>query len=172
MPLKPHHFDKSNELLVMVGIILLAICNGGCAGNRIEYDLPDPNLVGKIIHFKIPVAYIVFTNKNDAEEFGFDYPRINGQKVVRQIDSKAMADNPNDFLSQFTIDHIKDGMPFKILATYWVRHDWITREFAHDFQDAILQDNDGVLSVCSILFIKNESDFPGFKPDTLRRKLK
>jgi len=141
------HAIHKLSILATAGFMLLALCGFGCAGDRIEYDPPDPDLVGRIVHFKKPVVYIFFSDKKFAKKYGFLSPQIEGNKIRRELVSRYTADGPNSYIHQFPIEYIKKGMAFTILGSYWQRGDWITREFAPDSRNLILRDENDILSV-------------------------
>lgn len=135
------------SILATAGVILLALCTFGCAGDRIEYDPPDPDLVGKVVHFKESMVYIVFSDKKFAKKYGFLSPQIEGKKIQRELVSRYTVDDPNSYIHNFPIEYIKKGMAFTILGSYWQKGDWITREFAPDSRNLILSDENDILSV-------------------------
>ena len=141
-------YQKTREIsILLIVIVILALGSTGCAESSIEYDPPDPNLVGKIIHFKKPIAYIVFTDPKIAKKYGFLYPKINRQTIQREIDSKYSIGNIKTYFPGLPVEHIKDGVSFTIIGSFWVRHDLIHREFAPEYRMLVLRDENNTLSV-------------------------
>ena len=127
-------------------VILFSLCGFGCAGDHIEYTTLDPSLVGKKIHFKEPMVYINFSNKQDAKDFGFIYAYYKGEKITRVLVSKYAAYSAHYMFTKYKKEKIKNNMSFKILGSYWNRGDWLAREFGPDVPYIILRDENHILS--------------------------
>lgn len=144
--LEQHRIVHMASIMATAAVLLFALCGFGCAGDYIEYTPLDPGLVGKIIHFKEEMAYINFSNKKDAKKFGFIYAYYKGEKITRVLVSKYEAYSPHYIFQKYKKENIKDNMSFMILASYWNRGDWLTKEFAPDVQYVILRDENHILS--------------------------
>ena len=145
-------------LYVLIMLLLMPVLSC-CAGPRLEYEDPDPALVGKVIRFKIPIVYLDFSDPRDAEQYGFLYPYYKGEKIVRDITRKSLAEDLNGTLFKYPREEVEEGIEFTIVGSYWHREDWFTREFAGDMHNVVLRDGKGVLSSCLSSFISNEAIF-------------
>ena len=141
-----------------MGIVLFTLSSAGCAGDRIEYDPPDSNMVGKTIHFNKPMAYLLLSKKDMKD---FDKETVNiGRLIVFQWD----LENQFSLYHNYKREYFMDGMAFIIVGSYWVHGDWLTRQFAPNLHMIILKDENGIKSVCSMTKIDSSiTDFQGIK---------
>ncbi len=140
----------SITVFVTISFMSIALCGSGCAGDYIEYVPLDPGLIGKKIHFKEPMVYLVFSDEKIAKKYGFIYPEFKGKKIIRDLVSKYTASNFLIYIPNLHIESIKTGMDFTIISNYWVRHSKIKREFAPEYRKLILCDEDNIYSVYMI----------------------
>jgi hypothetical protein len=140
--------------LITATVLFFALCNNGCFGPRVEFNPPDPKLVGKVIHFTIPVTYLVLSDKTHAEYWGYKYVRFQGEKIVREIVSRKDMEEPYIMKGNIPTEDIKEGMAFTILGTYWIRNNPIKKAFAGESEKVILQDQNGRLSTASKVFLE------------------
>ncbi len=141
--------NRSQLQLLTIIIVIFMLCNVGCTGDRVEYDPPDPNLIGKVVRFKSSVAYIILS-ENDSKDF--DTEAI---KIGRLLTTQEMVDRKYSFFSDYPHEHIEGEMLFRVVGSYWVRQGLIDKEFASDIHKIILKDKNNIQSVCSMLFLEN-----------------
>ena len=158
----PHRISSSRKKrytsLITAIVLFFALCNNGCFGPRVEYNSPDPKLVGKVIHFTIPVTYLVLTEKDHAKDWQLRNTKFQRKKIVRHIVGKNELEQPNIMKQGYPSEDIKDGMGFVILGTYWIRKNPIDKAFSGEHESVLLQDENGILSVALMITLKNNSD--------------
>lgn len=126
----------------------LAACSGTL---RVEPDPIDPNLHGQVIRFTVPVVYMEL-NEEDLGEYTQKEIDI-GKILVEEEDLYTLF----DIKKTHKIIKINHTTQFNIEESFWIKHDWFTREFASDYQILVLKDNNGVYSVClRSLLIKSD----------------
>jgi len=128
-------------------VMLFSLCGFGCAGDYIEYTTLDPALVSKKIHFKKPMVYFVFADKQIAKKYGFIYPKFENKKIIRDLVSKYTANDLLSYIPNLQVEPVKEGMTFTIVGKYWVRHSLLKRQFAPEYQKLILRDGHNIYSV-------------------------
>ena len=135
-------------LLCTIIMAPLAACSGTL---RVEPDPFDPHLHGQVVRFTVPVVYMEL-NEEDKEKF--DRKSLDIKKILITAEEES-----NLFNSKGThvILKINRDMEFTIIESYYVRHDWFTREFAADYQQIILKDNNGVLSTTNRLILQDSN---------------
>ncbi len=135
------------SIMATAAVLLFALCGFGCAGDHIEYTPLDPGLVGKIIHFKEPIVYLVFSDKKIAKKYGFIYPKFKNKIIIRELTSQFDVNDIKGYFPDLPIETICKDMPFTIVGSYWQRGDWIRREFAPDIHSIVLRDINNIISV-------------------------
>ena len=130
---------------IILSLVAFLVC--GCSGEYIEYATLDSSIVGKVIHFKEPMVYLVFDDKRIAQKYGFIFARFKNRLIRRELDSLFSAKElRRHYLADLKTQFIKENMSFVILGSYWERGGWLTREFAPDVQFIILKDEHNILS--------------------------
>ena len=128
-------------------VILFSLCGFGCAGDHIEYTTLDHALVGKKIHFKEPMVYVIFSDRKSAQNYGFIYPRFHNKKIIHELVSQYSANDIKEYFPNLPVKSIPKNMTFTIVGSYWQKGDWLRREFAPDIHSIILRDQNDILSV-------------------------
>lgn len=139
-------------LILAIWCIFIMTPLAACSGTlRVEPDPFDPNLHGQVIRFTVPVVYMEL-NEEDKEKF--DQKSLDIGKILITAEEES-----NLFNSKGThvIQKINKDMQFTIIESYHVRHDWFTREFAADYQQVVLKDNNGILSTTNRLILQDSN---------------
>ena len=138
------------QIILWLAVVIspLSACSGTL---RVEPDAHDPNLHGQVVRFTVPVVYMEL-KEEDKEKF--DQKSLDIGKILITADEES-----NLFNSKGThvIQKINKDMEFTIIESYYVRHDWFTREFAADYQQIILKDNNGILSTTNRLILQDSN---------------
>lgn len=134
---------------------LLMLPLSACSGTlTVEPDLNNPQLHGQVVRFTVPMVYMELTDKDLGE---YTKKEIDIGRIL--IEEKTLNSLFNREKNH-TIIKVELKMNFTIIDSFWVRHDWLTREFAPDYQLIILKDESGILSVClrSLLINSNRKE--------------
>lgn len=129
----------------------LAACGGTL---RVEPDPYDPKLHGQVVRFTVPMVYMKLTD-TDLGEFTKKEIAIGRILVEEQAVNSLFNREKNHEIIKIDIN-----INFTIIDSFWVRHDWFTREFASDYQMITLKDEFGILSTClrSLLINSNRKE--------------
>jgi hypothetical protein len=126
---------------------LVSIFITGCDAKKAVYDQYDPNFHGQVIHFKVPVVYILLHKENLGKY------HEEAVKIGRALVSKELVADSLSPYSQYQTEEINEDMSFTITSSYWVRHNWFYREFVDDYRRLVLQDENKIISSCSITML-------------------
>jgi len=85
---------------------------------------------------------------NDIDKNKFDQKALNTGKILLTADESNQLFNKNN---NHRLINIKCNMTFIIIESYHVLHDWFTREFASDYQQLVLKDENGIISTSNRL---------------------
>ena len=147
----------SNCLLIILLTILpsLTSCSEIPLGEyRIEWDKHDPKLHGQVVHFKVPMSYVLLEEKHIG-----DYPKED-IAIGRLLESEEAVFMPGGYAKMGHLSQqVKDGMAFTIKATFWYRRDWFNRDLLGDMRQLVLVDENGIESIMSF-YDFNISDRP------------
>ncbi len=136
---------KNIHPFILCIFIVLVSFTSGCAGDTIINDPPaDNSLIGMVVHFDEPMAYMLVSEK-DIDNF--DRKMV---EIGRFIMDKSSLERKYSIFNKYPREYFKADMSFTIIGSYWVRGDWFTREFVSDIHYVILKDENGIRSVCSI----------------------
>ncbi len=138
-------FRVAKVSINLLVFLLVSLGGNGCTGKFIEKTTLDPAIIGKVIHFKNPMAYLIF-NEVTARKYGFSFVRFDDQVIRRELDNRFSAQELRQYVPNLRIQFIDKNMSFVILGSYWERGRWLTREFAPDIQFIVLKDENNILS--------------------------
>ena len=145
-------------LLLVISVFFMSM--DGCAmSEKIEYVSPPEDLDGREIQFKYPVVYLVFKDEHLAKDFGYRYATYDGIKVERYIISEEEVERPYSIFKQYPKENIRPDMKFEVVGSYWVRKNPIDREFSGEFQNIVLKDENGFLSVFPLVSFRVDTNF-------------
>lgn len=151
-------FLKTNWFLIILLATLpsLTSCNEIPLGEyRIEWDKHDPRLHGQVVHFKVPMSYVLLEEKHIGE-----YPKED-VAIGRILTREENVFMPGGYAKMGHLSQqVKDGMAFTIKATYWYRRDWFERELVGDMRRLVLVDENGIVSVALFEVFLIDSDRP------------
>ncbi len=142
-------------IVLLVALPSLTSCGEIPLGEyRIEWDKHDPRLHGQVVHFKVPMSYVLLEEKHIG-----DYPKedVAIGKILTTEEDVFM---PGGYAKMGHLSQqVKDGLAFTIKATYWYRRDRLNQELFGDMRRLVLVDENGIESI--MLFYKfNISDRP------------
>lgn len=125
---------------------------------RIEWDKHDPRLHGQVVHFKVPMSYVLLEEKHIG-----DYPKED-VAIGRILTSEESVFMPGGYAKEGHLSQqVKDGMAFTVKATYWYRRDRLNQELFGDMRRLVMKDENGIESVMLFGLLSLYSDRPELK---------
>ena len=151
-------FLKTNWFLLILLVALPSLTSCGeipLGEYRIEWDKYDPRLHGQVVHFKVPMSYVLLEKKHIG-----DYPKED-VAIGRILTTEEAVFVPGgDAKRGYMSEQVKDGMAFTIKASYWYRRDWFERELVGDRRNVVVVDENGTESVMLFGLLSLYSDRP------------
>ncbi len=151
-------------LLMMISF---SACSRGPSDWVIEHDKYDPRIHGQIIRFNKPMAYSLLKMKDIERDFTQESINI-GRWLVDLDSAEDMDAGESDHRRLYEATTERE---FKIVRSYWIRHDWYKRAFVGDTHHMVLEDRHGIVSFANTraVYLTNRKELQDIFEESLNK---